>query len=90
MPNVVDLSLAAEARRALERVLEERGLGFFVKTGLGRAPHLDSRRIAWVVEAARRARRARPRDPDALTRTRRVVRRELIRRLAHQLVQAGL
>jgi hypothetical protein len=90
MQNVVDLALAAEARRALERVLEERGLGFFVKTGLGRAPHLDSRRIAWVVEAARRARRARPRDPDAFTRTRRVLRRELIRRLAHQLVQAGL
>jgi hypothetical protein len=88
--NVVDISLCAEARRALDQVLSERGLGFFVKTGLGRAPHLDSRRIAWVVEAARRTRRAAARDPDALTRTRRVVRRELIRRLAEHMVRAGL
>ncbi len=101
MPNVVDLSLCAEARRALHRVLSERGLGFFVKSNPGRAPHLDSRRIAWVVEAARRRSgpdpgRAspgpggRPRDPDALARTRRVLRRELIRRLAETLVRAGL
>ncbi len=90
MPNVVDLSLCAEARRALHCVLSERGLGFFVKTGRGRAPHLDSRRIAWVVEAARRQSRGRHRDPDALSRTRRIVRRELIRRLAETMVQAGL
>jgi hypothetical protein len=88
--NVVDLTLCADARRALHRVLAERGLGFFVKTGLGRAPHLDPRRIAWVVEAARRARARRVADADALTRTRRVLRRELIRRLAERMVQAGL
>ena len=90
VPNVVDLSLCAEARRALHRILADRGLSFFVKPGGGRAPHLDSRRIAWVVEAARRASRDGRRDPDALSRTRRVVRRELIRRLAEQMVQAGL
>jgi chorismate mutase len=90
VPNVVDLSLCAEARRSLHRVLSERGLGFFVKTSSGRAPHLDSRRIAWIVEAARRQARARHEDPDALSRTRRVVRRELIRRLAEHMVQAGL
>ena len=90
MPNVVDLSLCADARRALHRVLEERGLGFFVRAASGRAPHLDARRIAWVVEAARRGRRGRREDPDALARTRRVVRRELVRRLAERMVQAGL
>lgn len=103
MPTVVDLSLCAEARRALQRVLSERGLSFFVKSNPGRTPHLDSRRIAWVVEAARRragggseagrASRRRSlcrRDPDALARTRRVLRRELIRRLAETMVRAGL
>ena len=93
MPNVVDLALCADARRALHRVLSERGLGFFVHHGRGRPPRLDARRIAWVVEAARRSspvsgRRAR--DADALARTRRVLRRELIRRMAEQLVSAGL
>jgi hypothetical protein len=88
--NVVDLSLAADARRSLKLVLEERGLAFFVKTGIGRAPHLDARRIAWVVEAARRARTQRLLDCDALARTRRVLRRELIRQLADKMVQAGL
>ena len=90
MLNVVDLSLCAEARRSLRRVLDERGLSFFVKAHAGRTPHLDSRRIAWVVEAARRASHGHHRDPNALTRTRRVVRRELIRRLAEHMVAAGL
>ena len=88
--NVVDLALCAAARRALHQVLEERGLGFFVKPGRGRAPHLDTRRIAWVVEAARRRARGRHRDPDAVARTRRVVRRELIRCMAERMVHAGL
>jgi hypothetical protein len=90
VPNVVDLTLVSQARRALHHVLDERGLGFFLQEG-SRAPRLDQRRIAWIVEAARRkvGRWARS-DPNALSRTRRVVRRELIRRLADEMLQAGL
>jgi hypothetical protein len=90
VPNVVDLTLVSRARRALHATLEERGLGFFLAAS-SRTPRLDPRRIAWVVEAARRevSLRAR-RDPDALSRTRRVLRRELIRRLTTAMVQAGL
>lgn len=92
MRNVVDLALCADAQNSLRRVIAERGLSFFVKPTVGRSPRIDSRRIAWVVEAARRRSRVRARhtDPDALARTRRVVRREIIRRLAEQMVQAGL
>jgi hypothetical protein len=90
VPNVVDLTLVSQARRALHAVLDDRGLGFFLQEG-SRAPRLDSRRIAWIVEAARRKVGARARnDPNALSRTRRVVRRELIRRLADAMLQAGL
>lgn len=90
MPNVVDLTLVSTARRALHSVLDERGLGFFLVEG-SRAPRLDPRRIAWIVESARRRVGARARhDPNALSRTRRVVRRELIRRLADAMLQAGL
>lgn len=89
MPNVVDLTLCSEARRALHQVLAQRGLGFFLKPGQGPCARLDPRRIAWVVNAARR-RSGRGADPDALSRTRRVVRRELIRRMADTLVSAGL
>ena len=91
MPLVVDLTLVSRARRVLHKVLEERGLGFFLKPDSLRTPRLDPRRIGWVVELARRqvGPRAR-RDPDALARTRRVVRRELIRRLADAMLQAGL
>lgn len=90
MPIVVDLTLVSRARRALHATLEERGLGFFLQQG-SRTPRLDPRRIAWVVESARRhvSLRAR-RDPDALARTRRVLRRELIRRLTEAMLQAGL
>jgi hypothetical protein len=90
VPIVVDLTLVSRARRVLRQTLEERGLGFFLLAS-SRSPKLDSRRIAWVVEAARRrvGRRARN-DPDALSRTRRVVRRELIRLVAEAMLQAGL
>ncbi len=90
MPNVVDLTLVSSARRILHTVLEERGLGFFLLSS-SRTPKLDPRRIAWVVSGARRKASARARkDPDALSRTRRVIRRELVRRLADAMVRAGL
>jgi hypothetical protein len=90
VPNVVDLTLVSRARRILHRLLEERGLGFFLLSS-SRTPKLDPHRIAWVVEAARRGASERGRrDPNALSRTRRVVRRELIRRLSEAMVQAGL
>lgn len=90
MANVVDLTLVSKSRRVLSAILEDRGLGFFLAAS-SRAPKLDPRRIAWVVEAARRkvGRRARN-DPNALSRTRRVVRRELIRLLSEAMVKAGL
>ncbi len=90
MPTVVDLTLVSRARRVLFRLLDERGLGFFLLP-TSRMPRLDPRRIAWVVEAARRGASIHAqRDPNALSRTRRVVRRELIRRLSDALLQAGL
>jgi hypothetical protein len=89
VPNVVDLSLCSAARRTLHAVLADRGLGFFL-VRRGRGPgRLDNRRIAWVVEAARR--RARPGcSADDLARTRRVLRRELIRQMADAMVATGL
>jgi hypothetical protein len=90
VPNVVDLTLVSRARRILRTVLEERGLGFFLSAS-SKAPRLDSRRIAWVVAAARKQCPPRARkDPDALSRTRRVIRRELIRLVSEAMVQAGL
>lgn len=90
MPNVVDLTLVSQARRALYSTLDDRGLGFFLEES-SRSPRLDPRRIAWIVEAARRRVGDRARnDPNALSRTRRVVRRELIRRLADAMLEAGL
>jgi hypothetical protein len=89
MQNIVDLGFCSEARRTLDQVLVQRGLTFFLRPGCRGPARLDGRRIAWVVEAARRGRPPR-RDPDALSRTRRVVRRELIRRLAEAMVHSGL
>lgn len=91
MPNIVDLSLTAEARRALEKVLEERGLAFFLKGGRGGpSARIDNRRLAWVVEAASRRTRRGVRDLNAISRTRRILRREIIRQLAQAMVSAGL
>jgi len=90
VPNVVDLTLTSEARRSLHRVLAQRGIGFFLKRPRRGQAKLDARRIAWVVQAAARRTEAPAADPDALSRTRRVLRRELIRRLAESMVEAGL
>jgi hypothetical protein len=89
VPTIVDLTLCAQARRALHQVLTQRGLKFFLKPSRGMS-RLDSRRIAWVVEAARRTAVSAVHDPNALVRTRRVVRRELLRRMAEAMVEAGL
>ncbi len=90
MSNVVDLTLVSRARRVLHTLRDDRGLGFFLLP-TARVPRLDARRIAWVVEAARRgASIYAERDPNALSRTRRVVRKELIRRLSEAMLQAGL
>ncbi len=90
MSNVVDLTLVSRARRILRSVLDERGLGFFLLSS-SRSPKLDPRRIAWVVAAARRHVSPRAgKDPNALSRTRRVIRKELIRLLSDAMVQAGL
>lgn len=88
--NVVDLTLSAEARRSLQRILHQRGIGFFLKRSRRGPARLDPKKIAWVVEAAARRNAKAPPDADELSRTRRVVRRELIRRLAESLVDAGL
>ena len=88
--NVVDLTLSAEARRSLQRVLHQRGIGFFLKRTRRGPARLDPKKIAWVVTAAARRSDGAPPDTDELARTRRVVRRELIRRLAESLVDAGI
>ena len=86
---VIDLTLCADARGTLHRVLDERGLSFFLARG-GRGPaRLDNRRIGWVVEAARRRSRRFP-GADDVVRTRRVLRRELIRRLTAHMLSCGL
>jgi hypothetical protein len=91
VPNIVDLSLTAEARRTLDQLLEERGLSFFLKGGRGGpTARIDNRRLAWVVEAASRRTRRGFRDLDAVSRTRRILRREIIRQLAQAMVSAGL
>jgi hypothetical protein len=90
VPNIVDLSLTAEARRTLRQILEERGLSFFLRGGRGGpAARIDNRRLAWVVEAATRRTRRGVRDANAVSRTRRILRREIIRQLAVAMVSAG-
>jgi len=91
VPNVVDLSLAAAARRSLSHLLEVRGLAFFLKDGRGGpAARIDNRKLAWVVEAASRRTRRGVRDLNAISRTRRILRREIIRHLAEAMVGMGL
>ena len=89
VPDIVDLTSCAAARRMLHLVLEQRGLGFFLPRGGRGAARLDARRIAWVVDAALR-RCGGAAGPEDVERARRVVRRELIRRLAERMVAAGL
>lgn len=93
MADIIDLSLIAESRKHLQKLLDARGINYFLRTDARRPFTLEPSKVELVVRAAAKKR------PSSLTgaaaesaweRARKEVRRELIRRVVAEMLQTGL
>ncbi|MCA3015044.1 MAG: hypothetical protein INH41_21870 [Myxococcaceae bacterium] len=89
MADIIDLSLVAASRRTLEKLLEVRGLNYFLKADARRPFHLEPSRVDLVVRTAAKLGKGAP-APRAFEHARKLVRRELIRRVVGEMLQLGL
>ena len=93
MADIIDLSLIAESRRYLEKLLDARGIGYFLRTDPRRPFQLEPQRVDLVVRTAARMREKRSQvrpHSRAYEHARREVRRALIRRVVAAMIQTGL
>ena len=91
MADIIDLGLLASARKILRKLLTERGIAYFLCKEGKRLVQIDPDKVNVVVRAAARARQRQGSTPgpDAMDYCRRRVRRELIRRVARAMIEAG-
>ena len=92
MADIIDLSLLADARRYFYKLLDARGLSYFLQKEGPRLFHIEPAKVELVVRTAMRSRadaRQAP-HPRAVEHCRQEIRRELIRRVASAMLQTGL
>lgn len=92
MTDIIDVSLVSDARRLLKKLLDERGIGYFLRKDAARPFALEPQRVDLVVRTAARLRAERQQVPHAraVEYARKQVRRELIRRVVAEMLQVGL
>jgi hypothetical protein len=92
MADIIDLSLLADARRYLSKLLDARGLSYFLQKDGQRLFHIEPAKVELVVRTAIRSRAdSLPAPhPKAVEHCRKEVRRELIRLVASAMLQTGL
>lgn len=92
MAEIIDLSLVADSRRYFHKLLDKRGISYFLRKDGGRLFQIEQSKVELVVRTAARARPAHlPKPPlGAVDYCRREIRRELIRRVVEAMLQTGL
>jgi hypothetical protein len=92
MADIIDLTLLADARRLLHKMLDTRGLSYFLQKDGPRLFHLEPKKVDLVIRTALRARARElpPAHERAVEHCRKELRRELIRRVAGAMLQTGL
>ncbi len=92
MADIIDLSLLADARRYLHKLLESRGLSYFLQKEGHRLFHIEPKKVDLVVRTVLRKRPEHlPAIPvQAVEHCRKEIRRELIRHVANAMLQTGL
>jgi hypothetical protein len=92
MADIIDLTLLADVRRYFQKLLDTRGLSYFLKKEGHRLFQIEPAKIELVIRTALRARKgAKTRPPEqAVDHCRAEIRRELIRRVASAMLQTGL
>lgn len=92
MADIIDLSLVADAKRFFEKLLEARGINYFLRKEGGRPFEIEPAKVELVVRTAARARPQHlPKPPrPAVEYCRKQIRRELIRRVVQEMLMTGL
>lgn len=92
MADIIDLTLLADVRRYFQKLLDTRGLNYFLKKEGPRLFQIEPAKVELVIRTALRARKGgRTRPPEqAVEHCRAEIRRELIRRVASAMLQTGL
>ena len=92
MADIIDLSLIVESRKHLAKLLEARGINYFLQKDARRPFQLEASKVDLVVRSAAKTRKdATGRvHESAFERARKEVRRELIRRVVAEMLQTGL
>ncbi len=92
MADIIDLSLIANAKRYFYKLLNQRGISYFLQKDGHRLFQIEQSKVELVVRTAARCRPAHlPKPPlHAVDHCRKEIRRELIRRVVEAMLQTGL
>lgn len=92
MADIIDLSLLTDARRYLHKMLDARGLSYFLQKDGPRLFHIEPSKVDLVIRTVLRTRddNLPPVHEKAVEHCRKELRRELIRRVAGAMLQTGL
>lgn len=91
MAEIIDLTLVSDARRYFHKLLDARGIGYFLRRD-GRPFQIEQAKVELIVRTAARSRPAHYPKPAraAVEHCRKEIRRELIRRVVESMLQTGL
>lgn len=89
---IIDLTLVADARRYFHKLLDTRGISYFLRKDGHRLFQIEPSKVEMILRTATRARPAHlPKPPGpAVDYCRKEIRRELIRRVVEAMLQTGL
>ncbi|SEL90805.1 MULTISPECIES: hypothetical protein [Stigmatella] len=92
MGDIIDLTLLADVRRYFQKLLDARGLPYFLQKESTKLFQIEPARVELVLRTALRLRDPElPKPPQqAVDYCRQEIRRELIRRVANAMLQTGL
>jgi hypothetical protein len=92
MADIIDLTLLADVRRFFLKLIDQRGLAYFLQKDGPRLFQIEPSKVELVLRTALRTRNPelpRPHDK-AIEHCRQELRRDLIRRVASAMLQTGL
>ena len=90
MADLIDLSLIAESRKHLTKLLDARGLNYFLQQDARRPFRLEPKKVELVVRAAAKGRRRGTVPAQAWEHARGEVRKLLLRHVVEEMLQVGL
>jgi hypothetical protein len=92
MADIIDLTLLTDAQRYLRKLLDARGVAYFLRKEGARLFELEPSKVELVVRVAARSRSTRggAPHPRAVEHCRQQIRRELIRHVAAAMLKTGL